>query len=153
MDLKRYTEIGGREALERLSNGLDIFNKYEVQIKIDFEQSDYLWQSPDGEIHSGSEDTEPLNFNELLTGTWYVKKPFDVRAEMLARPNEWVAAFEGDDGKWHKVGFDTKYMRGIETPFLSVKKVDFEQAPVGPLTYEETEKCIPLEDVPKEERS
>lgn len=151
MDMKRFTEIGGREALERLTNGLDIYNNVGVKIKIDFEKLDYTWQTSDNMVYFGEEVNRPITLVDLLKETWYVKKPFDVRKEMLERPDSWVGAFRGADGRWHKVGFDTEFMTAVETPFVSTVKVNFDQASVAASNYEELEKCIPIEDVPKEE--
>ena len=151
MDKSRYTEICGREALERLSNGLDVYNDAGVKFQIDFEQLDYTLETSDKMVYFGEEDVKPVTLIDVLKGAWYVKKPFDVRAEMLARPNEWVGAFRGPDGRWHKVGFDTEIISAIETPYVSVVKVKFDQASVAASNYEELEKCIPIEDVPEEE--
>lgn len=148
MDLKRYERITGREALGKLLEGQRVFFKEQGEVQ-HYEISDnqlLVTTSPSGYSYA----TVQIFLKEVDTN-WYVKKPFDVRAEMLARPNEWVGAFKGDDGKWHKVALNTKYMKGIETPFSLTEKVDYEQASVGPLTYEEVEKCIPIEDVPQEE--
>ena len=140
MDLSRYDEIDGREAANRLINGLDVYsrigNKYYVEDK-------RVW------MESGSNaGVVSLTVSDTLRSTWYVKKPFDVRSEMLARPNEWVGAYK-DDGEWHKVGFSTLEMRAVETLVWDKTFETFH----CPLLFDDITKCIPIEDVPKEELS
>lgn len=150
MDLKRYEQVAGREALKQMLDG-----EHAYFISLSGGVTSFFFDNNDqlkGETEAGEIFKPEVTVTEIIERyNWYVKKPFDVRAEMLARPNEWVGAFKGDDGKWHKVALNTKYMKGIETPFSLTEKVDYEQASVGPLTYEEVEKCIPIEDVPQEE--
>ncbi|WP_214807521.1 hypothetical protein [Exiguobacterium sp. s102] len=88
-----------------------------------------------------------LTIEEILNEAWFVKKPFDVRAEMLARPNEWVGAFKVGN-VWHRVGFSTEFMTAYET-FNKLEKPDGNlHASAYP---NELDRCIPIEDIPKEE--
>lgn len=147
MDFKKYTEIGGREALERLSNGLDIYNNVGVKFKIDFEQLDYTWETSDKMVYYGEEDVKPVTLIDVLKETWYVKNQFDVRTEMLERPNEWVGAFK-DAAKWFKVGFREYEMKAVSARFNR----DDSPLEIGTSCTEwELNACISIEDVPTEE--
>lgn len=138
MDLARYDGIDGREAAKRLLDDLDIFSKYGNRFYMKEKEVWLETKTSTGITH--------LTINEILSRTWYVKKPFDVRAEMLARPNEWVGAYK-DDGEWHKVGFSTLEMSAVETIVWDKTFETFH----SPLLYDDITKCIPIEDVPKEE--
>lgn len=72
---------------------------------------------------------------------------FDARKELLDRPDEWVAAYKLGN-KWMKVGFRTKLMYPVTTSRweLSIDEV------VPQAFYDEIDACIPIEDVPLEER-
>lgn len=123
MDMKRFTEIEGREAANRLLDDLDVYsedgNRYYMQDKT-------VWMES-GELAGHVR----LTIAETLSRKWYVKKPFDVRAEMLARPNEWVGAFKDSLGHWHKVGFDADRMETSEVSILSDK-----------MPYQVNQKCL-----------
>ncbi len=156
MNLKRYTEINGREALERLANGLSIFDQYGQEFGIDFDVQDYFFKNSDVEDDSviyGKEllDIHKLNLTDLLNRTWHVKKPFDVRAEVLERPNEWVAAFKDHSGKWHKVGFDLENMTVTKTTHLKSVTTKPNYNIQSKAHKPELDRCIPIEDVPVEE--
>ncbi|WP_290756956.1 MULTISPECIES: hypothetical protein [unclassified Exiguobacterium] len=73
-------------------------------------------------------------------------KRFDVRKEMLARPNEWVGAFQLS-GRWLKAGFRTDVMHAVATPYWdeSIERV------MPQAFKDELDRCIPIEDVPEEE--
>lgn len=142
MDMKRFTEIEGREAANRLIDGLDVYsssgNRYYIEDK-------KVWME-----NGNMAGVVLLSISDTLKETWYVKKPFDVRAEMLARPNEWVGAFKNDTEDWIRVGFDSNVMSVVITLYFKQK--------VGPdaryctvANSSVLEKCIPIEDVPKEE--
>ncbi|KTR27927.1 hypothetical protein RSA11_04515 [Exiguobacterium indicum] len=75
-------------------------------------------------------------------------KQFDVRKELLSRPNEWVGAFQLS-GRWLKVGFRTDVMYPVATPYWedSIERV------MPQAFKDELDRCIPIEDVPEEERT
>lgn len=135
MDKSRYTEISGREAANRLLDDLDIYSKDGNRY---YMQDGTVWMES-GELAGHVR----LTIAETLSRKWYVKKPFDVRAEMLARPNEWVGAYEYKE-RWFKVRFNDKEMR-VETYNLSNGSF-VSGAMVGGFDF-----CIPIEDVPQEE--
>jgi len=141
MDLKRFDEISGREAANRLIDGLDVYssggNRYYIE-------DQKVW------MESGNlAGTIGLTISETLRTSWYVKKPFDVRAEMLARPNEWVGAYHDHSSKWIQVGFDAVNMRTKKSYYGYTGSV--EGASTESPTAYELETCIPIEDVPEEE--
>lgn len=144
MDLARYDEIDGREAANRLIDGLDVYsrigNKYYVEDK-------RVW------MESGSNaGVVSLTVSDTLRSTWFVKKPFDVRAEMLERPNEWVAAYQ-DKNQWMMVGMFTGDMRAREWEYdRRYKNTEFKYQ-FGYPGYKSLNDCIPIEDVQKEELS
>ncbi len=143
MDMSRFTEIDGREVFNRLLDGLEVYSTLGNKF---YMKDNKLWmdtKTSSGMVH--------LTINETISRTWYVKKPFDVRKEMLERPNEWVGAFKDPNDRWHKVGFDNKYMQSVETPFASTVSVNLRQGSVSTTTCEELDKCIPLEEVPEGE--
>lgn len=143
MDMKRFTEITWQEAVVKWSNGEHVFS-----------WSGHTYYMKDETLHfflgsesNGGEST--AFFNDITRGTWYVKKPFDVRAEMLARPNEWVGAFRVDDS-WHKVGFDKKSMIAVETKTkMLYPKYEDDDSEI--VYHDELDNSIPIEDVPKGE--
>ncbi|KOP29511.1 hypothetical protein ADM98_11630 [Exiguobacterium sp. BMC-KP] len=145
MDMKRFKEISWQEAIAKWLDGEHVFSST---------GRTYCMKGFTLHYFLGGEDNgspSSIMFNDVIEEHWYIKKPFDVRAEMLARPDEWVGAFKDVNDTWHKVGFDTEFMKAIETPFASVVNVKFNQAAVGSSDYDELEKCIPIEDVPQEE--
>ena len=75
-------------------------------------------------------------------------KQFDVRKEMLARPNEWVGAYEWK-GRWFKVGFSTETMSARQSKHPLIIGMDRKGTDLSfPIKFEN---CIPIEDVPEEE--
>lgn len=146
MDAKRFTEITGLEALKKLIQDETVFDvaghKY------------YIKNSKLVRDYGGIEALDSgLTIEEVLNGTWYIKKPFDVRAEMLARPNEWVGAFKNTDRKWMMIGFDTNHFN-VSIRYLSLSGYylpnDGSNGGYG-VAKNTLDKCIPIEDVPKEE--
>lgn len=71
---------------------------------------------------------------------------FDARKEMLNRPNEWVAAFKAGD-RFLKVGFRTDLMYPVTTWRW---EMPIEECVPQAFKYD-IDRCIPIEDVPKEE--
>lgn len=152
MDLKRFTEITGREALERLSNGLSVFEKNGTEVSINLETNEFKFVLRNGYTQIGDGNGMPVTVVAVLESPWYIKKPFDVRAEMLARPNEWVGAFKDHYGEWAKVGFDSYEMTATKTFIANtVKKAQKSQHKVLGASTDILDKCIPIEDVLKED--
>lgn len=145
MDMKRFDEIDGLDVLERFSKEQSVYNENGHQVCID----DCKVWTIDGEL-SG---VISLTIADILSGKWYVKKPFDVRAEMLARPNEWVGAFKNTDKKWMMLGFDTKKFN-VSVRYLSNSAYylpnDGSNGGYG-VSENTLNHCIPIEDVPEEE--
>ncbi|WP_214854927.1 hypothetical protein [Exiguobacterium sp. s130] len=147
MDLKRYEPITGREALGKLLEGKRVYFKAQDEVQ-HYEISDnqlLVTTSPSGYSYATVQ-----SFLKEVDTNWYVKKPFDVRAEMLARPNEWVGAFRDSKNVWHKIGLDSKYMVAVETRFEEIKP-NWNDDRCDMATLGELKKCIPFEDVPEEE--
>lgn len=144
MDLKRFAEISGHEALKLLSENRKVFPGEGS------ESSYYILNNKGLVFHdrNGSEYTSNFSIGDFVKKDWYAKMPFNVRLEMLARPDEWVGAFRDHSGHWHKVGFETEKMKAKETSIRSERKpceVSLE------CSLSELERCIPIEDVPKGE--
>lgn len=142
MDKSRYEEIDGLDVLERFSKGESVYNDQGNQLYID---DCKVWMTR-GDL-SG---VISLTIANVLEGNWYVKKPFDVRAEMLARPDEWVGAFRNKWNKWCKVGLKSESMYAVETKFKDPAPVRNNFVCVQ-TTISELDRCIPIEDVPEEE--
>lgn len=77
------------------------------------------------------------------------RKQFDVRKEMLARPNEWVGAYQDYLHRWVQVGFDADYMRTRQCVYGYKGNVVCSSVDT-PTSYD-LDNCIPIEDVPEEE--
>lgn len=79
-------------------------------------------------------------------------KKFDVRSEMLSKPDEWVGAYKSVAGIWMKVGFDFNRMLTVEAPFSHKNvKVVWGKPGVYSFKMRNLKICIPIEDVPAEE--
>lgn len=142
MDLKRYEQITSEEALELMTKQGWVFDINERQYSIqdrEFKVKDkYVVDALMG-----------MSLNEFLVKEWFIKKPFDVRTEMLARPNEWVGAFKNDTEDWIRVGFDSNAMSVVITLY-SKHKVEPDARYCTVANSSVLEKCIPIEDVQKE---
>lgn len=148
MDLKRYEVVAPREAMKKLLDGERVcfVNDWGNVTTYYLNVEDRLY----GETEEGDVFGVETSIDEILErDTWYVKKPFDVRAEMLARPDEWVGAFKNDRGKWYKVGLSTIDMTATETRFFKEDNTPEDSA--LRCTEDELNQCIPIEDVPEEE--
>lgn len=77
---------------------------------------------------------------------------FNVRVEMLARPNEWVGAFKNGNKEWMMIGFDTSKF-GVSVRFFNRTTQylpnDGSSGGYG-VTKTILNQCIPFEDVPKD---
>ncbi|WP_026830805.1 hypothetical protein [Exiguobacterium antarcticum] len=149
MDLKRYEKIDGRTALVRLIEGEIIFNGEGASL---FREGDAVKCKDSCETY---ESTIPVRTFLSKTNNWFVKKPFDVRAEMLARPNEWVGAYKSNSGTWYLVGFDLNEMTAVEKlTFNTAQKVVWDGRNVTAVSHaSQLDRCVPIEDIPKEERT
>jgi len=146
MDLKRYERITGREALKQLLEGHRVyFERYGVAQHYEISDNRLLvTTSPSGESYATLQ-----SFLVESDANWYVKKPFDVRAEMLARPNEWVGAYQSPSGTWYKVGLDTSCMFALETKG-DFEKPDRSKDLIWTASPDKFDSAIPIEDVPEE---
>lgn len=144
MNLDRYEKIDGRAALKRLAEGEKVIRETGSPYFINEEGRFVCDNAAIYRPH-----VTDLTLNEILKECdWYIPKPFDVRQAMFDRPNEWVAAYNDERGKWIQVGFDTVNMRPVKayhgyTGGVEGANGDF------PTGYE-LETCIPIEDVPEE---
>lgn len=144
MDLKRFDEIDGLDVLKRLSREESIYNTQGNELYID---DCKMWMS-NGELTG----VVNITIADILSGKWFIKKPFDIRAEMLARPNEWVGAYQAPSSNWYKVGFDHFEMVAISTSMANNgTSTNYYEDDVLPVVGNWFEKCIPIEDVPKGE--
>ena len=97
-EIKRnYTQITGREALERLLAGETVYDS----------DSEDEWKIIDGLLFEREYSSDGyfvrsnVNVNAFLNSgdtEWYVAPPFDARKEMLARPGEWSTKYLDDCG-------------------------------------------------------
>ena len=146
MDWKRFNKITWQEAVVKWSNGEHVFSSTGRTYYMEDDTLHFFLGGED----NGSEST--AFFNDITKEEWYVKKPFDVRAEMLSRPNEWVGAYKNKANVWIKVGFDSKCMGAILTICSEdIIKPDCESDFCNVAHHSVLDICIPIEDVPKEE--
>ena len=144
MNQAKFEKIEGREALKRLVDGENIYvdestffhlPTYNELLKVD--------------VVNGKPTSKEdwVSITEFVEHEWFVKKPFDVRQALFDYPNEWVAAYNDERGKWIQVGFDTVSMRPIKAYYGYsglVKGATAQQA-----TSFELDACIAIEDVPE----
>lgn len=151
MDETKYEKINGREAIRRLVAGEQIYKNEKVSYKLTVHQ-DYPSLMRFNGPHSINDHYSncPATVDYICGQSWYIKKPFDVRKTMFDRPNEWVAAYNDDHGAWIQVGFDTVGMRPVKA--YHGYTGDVEGGKSDSPTPFELEKCIPIEDVPENER-
>lgn len=141
-EIKRnYTQITGREALERLLAVETVYSIDEIQWRIIDDELMYLPKTR-------SYDTCELRVNDFLNPrdkNWYVAPPFDARKEMLARPGEWVAKYFSEyEQTWYYLGFDRNEMIAIGNEDIKseVSYALFCESPEA----EEIDRAIPLDD-------
>lgn len=141
-EIKRnYTQITGREALERLLAGEEVFATTSESWKI----IDGVLMVRDCAV-SLKFDQSALDLYEFLDPKdtdWYVAPPFDARKEMLARPGEWVAKYGRFYG-WAYIGFDHAEMVVVGSMEIgqSVNHTDAELAVMA----DDIDRAIPLDD-------
>jgi len=142
MDLKRFAEISGHEALKALSENRKVFPGERS------ESSYYVLNNKGLVFHdrNGTEYTSNFSISDFVKKDWYLKRPFDVRLEMLARPDEWVGAYSVGY-TWYKVGLCSVRMGLVITTYNSPQTPA--ATDISPYIHS-LNHCIPIEDVPKE---
>lgn len=148
IDLTRFEEISGREALRRLSDGLSVFEVNGDEFSFDFETNETVWVTKDGRKYVGNGNAHPITLEAVTGGSWYIKKPFDVRQAMRDKPDEWVGAFKTKNDVWYVVGFDSKYFNAVLRNIKDSGSVNAENVCVGFPNSDELDRCIPLDEVP-----
>lgn len=138
MDLTKYEKIDGREALDRMEKGEEVYDRSGIRFRKIFGEIRYT--ALDGGFRATSMSMNHFLFDE----DWYIPKPFDVRQAMRDKPNQWVGLYVTDDRKKYKVGFNPKRFTVVFTEFESEVKPDV--CGRVPLTSE-LDDCIPIEDV------
>lgn len=141
-EIKRnYTQITGREALERLLAGEEVFSL-----------GGWAWKAINNAIlareyeYANSYESCEIEVDAFLDpedNDWYVAPPFDARKEMLARPGEWVAKYERTDG-WLYFGLDLNEMVVVGS-FSINDAVEFNDTNEVPSARSINE-AIPLDD-------
>lgn len=144
-EIKRnYTQITGREALERLLAGETVYSAEWAE----------SWRLVDGAVSyrdcESDDNWEPSNielraFLDTEDGDWYVAPPFDARKEMLARPGEWVAKYT-EDGLTRYVGFDRNNMGAVESISLEKCASYNPDSSVFIMYADDIDRAIPLDD-------
>lgn len=74
IDLTRFEEISGREALRRLVDGLSVFEKNEMEFSFDFEANEPVYVRKDGKRFVGNGNAYPITLEAFTGGKWYIKK-------------------------------------------------------------------------------
>ncbi|TCI26696.1 hypothetical protein EVJ32_04800 [Exiguobacterium sp. SH5S4] len=141
MDLSKFEKIDGREALRRLVEGLEIFTNKGTELRLNFKHS---------QVVNGNSEIVSLYYpvNVILSGDWYIPKPFDVRQAMRDKPDEWVGAFENGQDNWIQVGFDAISMAPATAYHGYTGKVIVNEDNPNIPTRSTLDSCIPIEDVP-----
>lgn len=141
-EIKRnYTQITGREALERLLAGDEIFSTGGWAWKVIGNKALARKYTQTDTYIDCKLQVSP--FLDPKDKDWYVAPPFDARKEMLARPCEWVAKYERTDG-WLYFGLDLNEMVVVGSFNISdvVEFNDINEVP----SASSISKAIPLDD-------
>ena len=153
IDLTRFEEISGREALRRLADGLSVFEKDGAEFSFDFETNETVWVRKDGKKFVGNGNAYPITLEAVAGAPWYIKKPFDVRQAMRDKPDEWVAAFKTSENDWVKVGFDTSEFTVVGLELSNDAPVNATHDYFKVCVYgTDLDACIPLDEVPADAR-
>lgn len=141
LDPKIYEPIDGREALLRIANGLEIFNS--LGTRYFFDENDIFSEQKVGKPYA---DFGQLPVSVVLGGTWYIRRAFNVREQLVRRPNEWVGKFKRLGG-WYVVRFDTESMRVVRSRLSSDTAVGIGTYPkrYDDVRAEDLNDCVPLE--------
>lgn len=142
-DKKKFEKIEGLEALRKIADRQMIYDADGYGYFYDANGIFYR-------RHNEKFVTEAVDVTvaEIASKEWYVKKPFDVRTEMLSRPDEWVGAYENEQGTWFKVGFDMRSMVSVKTNLPYLRVANFGDTGVSNVAENDLDRCIPIEDVP-----
>ena len=153
IDLTRFEEISGREALRRLADGLSVFEKDGAEFSFDFETNETVWVRKDGKKFVGNGNAYPITLEAVAGSPWYIKKPFDVRQAMRDKPDEWVGKFRNGEGVWYKTGFDSDAMQAVEANYIFNGPPKYAPSSgVTSLRFNALDACIPLDEVPADAR-
>lgn len=93
----------------------------------------------------GVEIPSQATYNSVINGEWYTDHTFDVRKELISRPDEWVAKYYNEINQACYVGFDSEAMLPVESVNIA-SKVKY-----NPSTYtlytpsESLNKAVPLD--------
>lgn len=151
VDLDDFELIKTKEAIKRLLDGKKIFDKHGNTYYIN-EEMETMWYKNENTDH---EDYTSLT--QMLLQEWYIPKPFNVRKTLVKNPNNWVAAYLGQEcPHWFKVGFDLQAMSVVKTHYSFDVEVDDKSGKVNYLDDIELEEildlCIDIKDVPQSEK-
>lgn len=143
LDPKIYEPIDGREALLRIAKGLEIFNSFGTRYF--FDENGIFSEQKVGKPYA---DFGQLPVSVVLGGTWYIRRAFNVREQLMKRPNEWVGKFKRLGG-WYVVRFDTESMRVVRARLSSDTTVGIGTHPkrYDDVRAEDLNECVPLEYV------
>lgn len=114
LDPTLYEPIDGREALIRIANGLEIFNSRGTRYF--FDKNGIFSEQKRGEPYA---DFGKLPVSIVLGRTWYIKRPFVIREQLLKHPDKWVGKFRHYRGYWYAVKFDSETMRTVKAGILT----------------------------------
>lgn len=140
MDLTKYEKIDGREALDRMEKGEEVYDRSGIRFRKIFGEIRYT--ALDGGFRATNMSMNHFLFDE----DWYIPKPFDVRQAMRDKPDKWVGKYEMNSF-WYKVGFDTKNFMAVDTRLLNDVPTSFDLGEVDHVLSAELDACIPLEDL------
>ena len=140
LDPTLYEPIDGREVLRRIADGLEFFSARETRYF--FDENGIFSEQKVGKPYA---DFGQLPVSVVLGGTWYIRRAFNVREQLVRRPNEWVGKFKRHGG-WYVVRFDTESMRVVRARLSSDTAVGIGTYPkrYGDVRAEDLNDCIPL---------
>lgn len=113
LDSTLYQPIDGREALRRIADGLEFFNARGTRYF--FDENGIFSEQKKDEPYA---DFGKLPVSVVLGRTWYIKRPFVIREQLLKCPDKYVGKFK-KHGDWHAVKFDSETMRVVKAGILT----------------------------------
>lgn len=139
LDPTLYEPIDGREALIRIANGLEIFNSRGTRYF--FDKNGIFSEQKVGKPYA---DFGQLPVSVALDATWYIRRVFNVREQLLKHPDKWIGKFKRHSD-WRAVKFDSETMRVVNAIILT----DTVNALATTVTtynmlQDDLDKCIPL---------
>lgn len=139
LDPALYEPIDGREALRRIAEGLEFFNARGTRYF--FDENGIFSEQKKDEPYA---DFGKLPVSFVLDRTWYIKRPFVIREQLLKCPDKYVGKFK-KHGDWHAVKFDSETMRVVNAIILT-DTVNALATTVTPynMLQDDLDKCIPL---------